>query len=105
MPERKLSVDDSISCIIEEHLKFRGENFLFIRIQDIAKRMHKFYWKYKEVILKEIQEWAERYPQGSIYLDNKGRRWKVGYGQQMCYVYGCFFDKKDLDMLELYRVR
>ena len=106
MSELKMkSVDDALSSIIGEYLEFRDEKFLFIRIQNIARRMHRFYWKYRGIILNKIQEWVKNHPQGSVYVDNMGRKWKVGYGEQMSYIYGCFFDRKEnLNMLELYRL-
>ena len=101
------TVDDVLNLIIdeeEEHIKRDG--FIFIRIQEIAKRMHRHYWKYRDKILEKIQEWAKEHPSRSIWIDAKGRKYKIDYGQQMSFTYGSFFKskfiEKSVNMLELY---
>jgi len=101
-------VDDAINEILRREKWFsrnilgRELQFVTIRIQDIARHMHRFFWKYRDKILKKIQRWAEEHPYHSIWVDEEGIKWKVGYGQQMHPRYGYFCGEND--MLELYRV-
>ena len=101
------TVNDALNLIISEEEKhIKRDGFIFIRIQDIAKRMHRQYWKHRDKILEKIQEWAKEYPHRSYWIDETGRRYLVCYGQQMHAVYGSFFKskyiEKNVDILELY---
>ena len=101
------TVDDAIKRIISEEEEYiKRDGFIFIRIQDIAKKMHGHYWKYRDKILEKIQEWAREHPSRSIWTDAKGRKYRVGYGDQMSFAYGSFFKskfiEKSVNMLELY---
>ena len=103
-------VDDAINKILEENEDlFERDSFILIRIQDLARKMHPHYWKHRGKILREIHEWAEQHPIHSEWTDKKGRKYKIGYGQQMCPIYG-FFDKKENvfesnNILELIKLR
>jgi len=103
-------VDDAINKILEENEDlFERDSFILIRIQDLARKMHPHYWKHRDKILREIHEWAEQHPIHSEWTDKKGRKYKIGYGQQMCPIYG-FFDKKENvfesnNILELIKLR
>jgi len=101
------TVDDAINQIIDEEEEYiKRDGFIFIRIQEIAKKMHRHYWKYRDKILEKIQEWARGHPSRSIWIDAKGRKYRVGYGDQMSFAYGSFFEgkfiEKSVNMLELY---
>ena len=96
------TVDDAINQIVSEEEEYvKRDGFIFIRIQDIAKKMHRHYWKYRDKILEKIQEWAKEHSYGSVWTYNE-MKFKVGYGQQMSLIYGTFFENEDVDMLELY---
>jgi len=91
------SVDEALNRIVRQV----DEVFVFIRIQDLAKEMNYHYWKHRREILGRIREWVTEHPQRSTWVDKSGRRWLIGYGQQMCEVYGWFTG--DNNMLELVR--
>jgi len=105
-------VDDAINKILEENEDlFERDSFILIRIQDLARKMHPHYWKYRDKILKEIHEWAKQYPVHSQWTDKKGRKYKVEYGEQMHPIYGTFEDNnnyivgKSSNILELIKLR
>lgn len=107
-----LEVDDALTIIIDEFDKMTQNTHecYFITIQSLAKVMHPHRWKYREEILQKIQEWAEKRPYHSIWIDKKGRKWKIGYGEQMHPVYGSFRkyegkrDEYFYNILKLWRV-
>ena len=104
------SVDSAINKFLEENEDlFKRDSFILIRIQDLARKIHPHYWKYRDKILEQIQNWAKQHPIHSEWKDKKGRKYKIGYGQQMCPIYGSF-DKKEntfesSDILELIKLR
>jgi len=101
-------VNDAINEILtEEEYFLKRDGFILLRIQDIARKMHPHSWKHRDKILKEIHEWAEQHPTHSEWVDAKGRKYKVGYGEQMCPIYGTFRENGDIggDILELVRAR
>ena len=101
---RMKTVDDAINELLSEDEYFiRRDGFAFFRIQEIAKKMHFQYWKYRKKILDEIHKWAEQHPYHSVWTDAKGREYIVGYGQQMHPAYGTFREGREEDMLELKR--
>ena len=99
-------VDNAINeILLEDEYFVTRDGFIFLRIQDIAKKMHPHYWKHRGRILRGIHEWAKQHPTHSEWTDKKGRKYKVGYGQQMRPIYGTFKENGDTDILELVRVR
>ena len=99
-------VDDAINRILAEDEYFlKRDGFILLRIQDIARKIHPHYWKYRDRILREIHEWAKQHPAHSKWTDAKGRKYEVGYGQQMRRTYGSFKKNGNTDILELVRVR
>ena len=97
------SVDDAINELLSECAP--SDSFAFFRIQQIAKKMHFHYWKYRKEILAKIHEWAEQHPQHFSWISANGEEYLVGYGQQMHPAYGMFREGRDEDMLELVRYR
>ena len=99
---RMKTVDDAINELLSEYETFTTrDGFAFLRIQDVAKKMHFQCWKYRKKILAEIHKWAEQHPSHSIWVDAKGRKYLVGYGEQMHPIYGTFREGRWGDMLEL----
>jgi len=99
-------VNDAINeILIEDEYFITRDGFVFLRIQNIAKKMHSHYWKYRDKILRRIHRWAEQHPSHSEWEDAKGRKWKIGYGQQMCPRYGTFHKNRKEDLLELFKVK
>jgi len=79
-----MSVDEALNNIVS------NEKFIFIRIQDLAKKMHPHYWKYREEILKEIHKWVSEHPTHSVWTSKKGVKYRIGFDYEP-------------NMLELYR--
>ena len=105
-------VNDAINEILaEEEYFLKRDGFILLRIQDIARKMHPHHWKYRSEILRKIHEWAKQHPVHSQWTDAKGRKYKVGYGEQMHPIYGTFEDSnnyivgKSSDILELILLR
>jgi len=97
-------VDNAINKILAENEYFLiRDGFIFFKIQDIARKIHPHYWKYRDRILKEIHEWAKQHPTHSEWTDKKGRKYRVGYGEQMHLIYGSFKEKGNANILELIR--
>jgi len=59
-----------------------GSVSVSVRIQDIAKQMHYQCWRYRDLILTEIHEWAEQHHHNSLWTDAHGRVFKIGYQHQ-----------------------
>ena len=109
-----MNVDEALNDIIQEKIQYDKEyhatisDCYTVRIQDLAKTMHTHYFRYREEILNEIHEWVANHPE--FWIDKEGRKWKIGYGEQMHPYYGYFkrlpaFGRvpTTYDILELWR--
>jgi len=97
------SVDVALNELVDsiQTLSMPG-SFVSFRIQDIAKQMHYQCWRYRDLILTEIHEWAEQHHHNSIWTDAHGRVFKIGYQHQdPPAAYGSFSRRGTEDILLL----
>ena len=97
------SVDDALNELVDsvQTLSMPG-SFVSFRIQDIAKQMHYQCWRYRDLILSKIHEWAEQHHHNSIWTDAHGRVFKIGYQHQdPPAAYGSFSRRGTEDILML----
>lgn len=97
------SVDVALNELVDsiQTLSMSG-SFVSFRIQDIAKQMHYQCWRYRDLILTEIHEWAEQHHHNSIWTDAHGRVFKIGYQHQdPPAAYGSFSRRGTEDILML----
>jgi len=97
------SVDDALNELVDsvQTLSMPG-SFVSFRIQDIAKQMHYQCWRYRDLILSIIHEWAEQHHHNSIWTDAHGRVFKIGYQyQDPPAAYGSFSRRGTEDILML----
>lgn len=76
------SVDDALNELVDTMQSPSPGALVSFRIQDIAKKMHYQCWRYRDLILTEIHEWAEQHHHNSIWTDAHSRVFKIGYQYQ-----------------------
>ena len=102
------SVDDALNELLDISLPAAGSLdsgagsvLVSVKIQDIAKQMHYQCWRYRDLILTEIHEWAEQH-HNSRWTDAHGRVFKIGYQyQDPPAAYGSFSRRGTEDILLL----
>jgi len=106
---KRKSVDDALNELLDIFLPAAGSLdsgagsvSVSVKIQDIAKQMHYQCWRYRDLILTEIHDWAEQHHHNSIWTDAHGRVFKIGYQHQdPPAAYGSFSRRGTEDILLL----